>query len=213
MIQSGKHTITSVALEKSLPRTTVSGIWAQRGKIQYALATVPGAEKSSRVRKPTEAKLEGLLYTYFKQMRERNAAISGPILCEKARQFARKLKLKGFTGSQGWLHNFKKRYNIVCLAICGEAQKVDKAEIKAWVNKNRALICSFKEDDIYNADETGLFFNMMPNRTLAIRGEKCHGGAHSKERLTILLCTNMTGTDKMKPLVIGKFILQHMLTH
>ena len=33
---------------------------------------------------------------------------------------------------------------------------------------------------------------------------KCHGGKHSKKLLTIPLATNMTGTEKRKPLVIGK---------
>lgn len=39
------------------------------------------------------------------------------------------------------------------------------------------------------ADETGLFFKCLPDKTLTFKNEKCHGGKHSKERLTILLCT------------------------
>lgn len=36
------------------------------------------------------------------------------------------------------------------------------------------------------------------------KGEDCHGGKRSKERITLLLTTNATGTDKLKALVIGK---------
>lgn len=54
-------------------------------------------------------------------------------------------------------------------------------------------------------DETGLFFNCLPDRTLALRGDKCHGGKKAMERLTVVLCCNADGSEKLKPLVIGKF--------
>lgn len=54
-------------------------------------------------------------------------------------------------------------------------------------------------------DESGFFYKLLPNRTLQMKGESCHGGKRSKERLTVVLCANMDGTDKLKPLVIGKF--------
>ncbi|XP_038057078.1 tigger transposable element-derived protein 6-like [Patiria miniata] len=40
---------------------------------------------------------------------------------------------------------------------------------------------------------------------MAFRGEQCHGGKQSKERITVTLCANMDGTEKLKPLLIGKF--------
>ena len=58
--------------------------------------------------------------------------------------------------------------------------------------------------DIYNADETA-FYKLMPNKTLEFKGNKCFEGKSSKEWITALLCTNSTGTDKLKPLIIGKF--------
>jgi len=41
----------------------------------------------------------------------------------------------------------------------------------------------------------------MPDKTLAFKNEKCihSGGMHSKERLSLLLAVNLTGTDKLKP--------------
>jgi hypothetical protein len=58
--------------------------------------------------------------------------------------------------------------------------------------------------DIYNTDETGLFYNVLPERTLALKGESCNGGKNSKDRLTVLLCVNSDGSDKQVPIVIGK---------
>jgi hypothetical protein len=62
----------------------------------------------------------------------------------------------------------------------------------------------YEPRDVYNADETGLFFNALPDRTLAYKGETCHGGKHSKDRLTVLICVNSYGSDKQVLIVIGK---------
>ncbi|XP_053377288.1 uncharacterized protein LOC123545424 [Mercenaria mercenaria] len=58
--------------------------------------------------------------------------------------------------------------------------------------------------DIYNADETGLFFKLTPDKTLEFKNVKCVGGKRSKERITVLVCANMTGEDKVPLFVIGK---------
>jgi hypothetical protein len=47
------------------------------------------------------------------------------------------------------------------------------------------------------------FFQALPTKSLAIKGEKCTRGKISKERLTVLLCGNMMG-EMEKPLVTGK---------
>ena len=35
-------------------------------------------------------------------------------------------------------------------------------------------------------------------------GDRCIGGKKSKERMTVLVCANMSGTEKLPLLVIGK---------
>ena len=58
-------------------------------------------------------------------------------------------------------------------------------------------------NDVYNFDETALFYRLQPNKTLA---SGCiNGDGDSKERLTVALCNNATGIRKLYPLVIGKF--------
>lgn len=59
--------------------------------------------------------------------------------------------------------------------------------------------------DIFNADETGLFYKLMPEKTLQLKGEKCSGGKRSKDRLTLLVALSMDGSENLKLLVIGKF--------
>lgn len=49
-------------------------------------------------------------------------------------------------------------------------------------------------------DESGLFYKMMPDKTLKFKGEKCTGGKMSKDRIA----ANMDGSEKRKLLAIGK---------
>jgi hypothetical protein len=46
----------------------------------------------------------------------------------------------------------------------------------------------------------------MPDRSLLIDRNDCRGGKKSKDRYTVMLCANRTGTEKLKPVAIGKLI-------
>lgn len=43
------------------------------------------------------------------------------------------------------------------------------------------LIKDYKPKDIFNCDETGLFFKLMPDMSLTYKVDPCHGGKKSKE--------------------------------
>ena len=57
---------------------------------------------------------------------------------------------------------------------------------------------------IFNSDEFGLFFKMMPDKSYVFKGQICHGGKESKEGLTVLACANSDGSENLRLLVIGK---------
>lgn len=62
------------------------------------------------------------------------------------------------------------------------------------------------EVQLYCADESGLFYRLLPDRTFVAANEKnAPGRKEAKERVTFLLCTNADGTYKIKSMVIGKF--------
>lgn len=56
----------------------------------------------------------------------------------------------------------------------------------------------------YNADETALFYHMTNAKTLEFKDVAFHGGKMSKKSLTVMVCAHMSGTEKVKLLVIGK---------
>lgn len=130
--------------------------------------------------------------------------MSGLVLKEKAKAFAKDLNIPNFSASEGWLTNFKKRNDIVFKKICGESASVNVDVCLDWEKKLETLTENYEPHNIFNTDETGLFFKCLPDKTFTFKDEKCHGGKHSKERLTVLLAVNMDGSEKLKPLIIGK---------
>lgn len=60
-------------------------------------------------------------------------------------------------------------------------------------------------EQLYNADESGLYFRLLPDRTYVAACEKTAPGRKiEKQRITFMLCANADGSNKIKPLVIGK---------
>ena len=56
---------------------------------------------------------------------------------------------------------------------------------------------------VFNCDETGLFWKKMPNRTYITAEEKIMPGHKPmKDRLTLALCANASGDCKIKPLLV-----------
>ncbi|GFV16139.1 tigger transposable element-derived protein 6 [Trichonephila clavipes] len=88
--------------------------------------------------------------------------------------------------------------------MCGESSSVDINVCSKWQNSLSDLIKEYEPPNIFNTDETGLFFKCLPEQTFTFKKEKCHGGKHSKERLTILLAVNMDGSEQITPLVMKK---------
>ena len=64
------------------------------------------------------------------------------------------------------------------------------------------LLKNWKPEDIFNCDETALYWDQEPIRVLAKNQVK--GRKQSKNRVTVLLAVNSTGTEKLLPLLINK---------
>ncbi|VDI72849.1 Hypothetical predicted protein [Mytilus galloprovincialis] len=88
------------------------------------------------------------------------------------------------------------------IGICGESADVNLNVVAEFKSKLAEIVKAYDPRDTFNADETGLFFRALPDKTLAERGKECKGGKMSKQRLTVMLCCSVRG-EKLKPLVIG----------
>ncbi|CAF2766906.1 unnamed protein product [Rotaria sp. Silwood2] len=164
------------------------------------------SNKKRNLRDEFNQQLDQKVYEWFVAQRSKTIPISGPLLQERARQIRQELggpNADDFKASNGWLEKFRKRHGIQYRTICGESAAVDLTTVDEWKKRLSTIIDKYDPNDIYNADETGLFFKALPNRSLVTAKDTCKGGKRSKERFTVLLCTNMTGTDKLKPFLIA----------
>jgi hypothetical protein len=108
-----------------------------------------------------------------------------------------------FKASSGWLDAFCKRNQIVFRVLNGEAGSLDGAVVAEWRERLPSLLRAFDQKDIFNCDETALFFRSLPTRSFVGKADSCKGGKTAKERLTLLFCASATG-EKLRPLVIWK---------
>lgn len=79
---------------------------------------------------------------------------------------------------------------------------MDDATVEEYKVRFQELLKEFNPSDIFNLDETGLFYKLLPNWTLCSEA-KAKGTKSTKERVSVVLCTSYTG-EKVPPLVIGK---------
>ena len=146
--------------------------------------------------------VEEALLEWFKNARLKK--VSRGILCEKAEQFAQMMSVENFRPTDGWLSRWKERNNIVYRKLYGEKQDADLDAADYWkANILPDLLKDYDPSQIFNTDETGLFYRALPEHTHMFKTESSEGCKRIKQRLTVLLTCNMTGTIKKTPLVIG----------
>jgi len=193
---------TKICKELGIPVSTVNTIMLNRNKILKQLLTQQPGRK--RMKTGKYEKVEAVLTEWFRQKRALNLTINGRILKSKAEEIAMKLNIE-FRPSKGWIDRFKKRSGIVYRKFSGEANSANPEEVEAW--KGRILphlMAKYSPKDIFNADECGLFYNMLPDKTYTFKGASRRGIKVNKERITILVCANLDGTEKLPLLIVGK---------
>ncbi|CAB5302280.1 unnamed protein product [Rhizophagus irregularis] len=131
--------------------------------------------------------------------------LSDAILIEKAKLLANKLEVPQGTlqFSNRWLQKFKERNSIHQVKLHGEANSADENAIAEALPLLQNKCTEYPPDRIYNMDETGLFYRLEPDRTLATK--RLSGRKKSKERLSVALCANADRSHKLPPLIIGKY--------
>ena len=82
----------------------------------------------------------------------------------------------------GWFAGFKKRDRIKVRSVSGESESADVLLVESIKNATQP----FSMEDVYNYDETSLFFRLEPQKILASKPVK--GKKRDKERITVGLC-------------------------
>ncbi|XP_008562678.1 PREDICTED: tigger transposable element-derived protein 1-like [Galeopterus variegatus] len=113
--------------------------------------------------------------------------------------------VKPFSASAGWLARFKRRYSMKNFKLAGEAGSADQEAAEEFKKYLLSIIHEkgYVEEQVFNADETGLFYKNVGKRTYVMQmASKAPGFKAFKDRATLLLCTNAKGDFKCKPLMV-----------
>ena len=203
-ISQGKSTNKSIAEEYGVKKNTVSTWIANKRKITEAYESGQVNTSRKKMKKSTNSDLDEAVFLWFKNARSNNIPVSGNIIKEKAISLSKSLDLADFKASEGCLDKWKQRHNVTFKTVSGEENSVTPEMTASWSETYLpTILARYELKDIYNADEFGLFYQALPDKSFHFKGNRCSGGKHSKIRFTGLAAGSATG-EKLPLFVIGK---------
>ncbi|XP_051778577.1 jerky protein homolog-like [Erpetoichthys calabaricus] len=172
-----------------------------------------GGLRCKRARTVKDPELDKATFNAFCEARNNGIPISGPVIQAQAEKLYKEIfgpdADPEFTVSSGWLKRWKQRHGISQVKINDEIKSADTVTAEEFIPKFQQFIeeQQLTEEMIYSADETGLYYKILPDRTLAMKKDKTCKESYKqiKDKVTMLFCCNWTGHHKLTPLCIGKF--------
>ncbi|XP_072007125.1 tigger transposable element-derived protein 5 [Engystomops pustulosus] len=204
----------SVSRDFGVPGGTLRGWLKDEQKLRWFLEQLGGdvGTQRKKMRLANEEEIDRAVYSWFITLRQQGVPLSGPIIQAQAETFSKQIYGEDctFKASHGWFWRWQKRHGISSQRIYGETEirttDIDPVLVfpeeqpKTPVNDG-----GYGDEQIYNANITGLYWKLLPDQTHDIITSKTPQGHHKvKDRVTILLAANLTGNHKLKPLVVGK---------
>lgn len=161
-----------------LPPSTASTIIKDKEKYKASSSACisPSLRTVTRVRDPKLEKLERLLMVWIEDSRQKRIPLSQALMQEKARCLWRTIisdepstssnAVPQFNASRGWFDRFKKRANLHSIRMLGEAASADDASASLFPAelKKRIEEGGYSPKQVFNIDETGLYWKKMPDR-------------------------------------------------
>ena len=164
--------------------------------------------------------MERLLLMWIEDCNKKRIPLSQLIIQEKARSLFSAVAAqnenegqtstttneeKSFNASRGWFYRFKERTKIHNVGIVGESASADIDAAAKYPDELNFFIedGNYSDHQIFNVDETGLFWKKMPSRTYLAEKEISQPGYKgAKDRLNLLLGGNASGEFKLKPMLV-----------
>nr|XP_037276538.1 tigger transposable element-derived protein 6-like [Rhipicephalus microplus] len=168
--------------------STLSTILSKRETITGATARgIKGNRMKLRV--PTFKAIKKAVFNWLFQIGASSIPVSRALLQQKARNITWIMGYNDFVASDGRLQRFKECHDFVGRAVNGESLCVDHEAAVAWIEKNTGqLLGKYSTKDLFNADETALFYKMLQQKTLTLKVYLCQSGKRSNVSVTGLLC-------------------------
>ncbi|XP_068235475.1 tigger transposable element-derived protein 1-like [Palaemon carinicauda] len=175
----------------------------------------------SKRRSPTLEEMEHLLLIWMKDKEIVRDTITELIFCERAiaiycdlktadsrgdaRESSTDPTTEEFKASRGWFEKFKRWTRIPSVVRHGEASSADTKPANDFVKKFEKIVedKSYIEQQVFNCDETGLFWKKIPSQTyITAEEKKMPGHKPMKDQLTLDLCVNASLHCKIMLLLV-----------
>ncbi|XP_060467457.1 tigger transposable element-derived protein 5 [Panthera onca] len=223
----------SVCRDFGVPGGTLRGWLKDEPKLRWFLEQLGGEVGTQRkkMRLANEEEIDRAVYSWFLALRQHGVPLSGPLIQAQAEAFARQIYGPEctFKASHGWFWRWQKRHGISSQRIYGEAEPLAAGPAPGPPVKQEPAQPpgsssgplperapappppaegGYGDEQIYNANVTGLYWKLLPEQAAPLgAGDPGAGGCGRRwrgDRVTVLLAANLTGSHKLKPLVIGQ---------
>ncbi|XP_029655313.1 tigger transposable element-derived protein 4-like [Octopus sinensis] len=209
--------IFSSVLKKKISRRAVNDLRLGKEKI---MSTDPIFSNKKRLSNLTYSVIDTELLTWMEYIELRGGFLDDNSILLKAKNIANIYGIKEFKASNGWLSKFKIRNNLKLRTLHGESGSIavdQKQEIDAFTSLISAKIQQYNAENIYNADETGIFYKSIPSKSVSVIALLVHHNAFrpqmndikpieqlcEKMSLHILITNNQVNVTYMKALNAG----------
>ncbi len=185
------RSLTQVATKHGIKPSTLAGILKEKSKI---LAISDARQKSKHYSCGKEHQLEESSW---------NLVLNRPVVRNQAEVMAKKMNLEilswltCYVEEELWRRLQTTSWGASVLTVCAISAKWLKTVLPMFLSQ-------FEPKSIYNCDETGVLYRGISTRGFVRAGERASGTKVAKERLAVLVTTNMDASDKPPLLIVGK---------
>jgi hypothetical protein len=149
-----------------IQRTTINKTWKDQEK-WLSILTTSRTSHTFRQRTVQFPEVDKAMQIWTSQAVAAGLPLSDMILQQKGLEFARMLNIEDqLKCTNGWVYKFKLRNGLQKIKLSGEANSAPIESLPEERARLHAILAKYDKEDIYNADETGLFFRMEPNQIL-----------------------------------------------
>lgn len=196
--REGGVSVADLARSYNRSTSTICTILKNKDKIKEINAS-KGVSRMSSKRSRILDDVEKLLLIWINERGLQGDTINENIICEKAKAIFADLVKKSsgsstaeneeqFKGSHGWFEKFKRRTGIHSVVRHGETASSDTKAAENFIGDFKKLVDfeGYLPQQVFNCDETGLFWKKKPKQTYITTEENALSGHKPmKNRLTI----------------------------
>ncbi len=147
--------------------------------------------------------LEDMLYIWIDSMCRAKLPVPPSLAIAKAKSITSSLSIpkSNFKASWQWLSRFRSRSGLQKMLLREEGAEVNKNDPKLLVALEELyrIIMQYDPENVYNMDETSLFFRLLLRYSLLMPNEDISttkGKNKAKDRVSFIICTNTYGMHK-----------------